>query len=136
MRRQWRLHKLAWKLSGGRLGRKVNGMSVLELTTTGHKSGQPRFILITYVLDGGHPTLIATNAGADVDPAWVRNLRSNPTATVNIDGTTRTVRARFLDGADWDRAWKTAVVASQGYENYRAVLTRPIPIVRLEAVSK
>jgi deazaflavin-dependent oxidoreductase (nitroreductase family) len=135
MRRQWRLHKLVWKLSGRRLGRKVNGMSVLELTTTGHKSGQPRSILITYVLDGGHPALIATNAGADVDPAWVRNLRSNPTATVKIEGTTRTVRARFLDGGDWDRAWKTAVAASQGYENYRAVLTRPIPIVRLEAVS-
>ncbi len=46
LRFQWRAHKLVWRLSGGRLGRKVGGLPVLELTTTGRKSGEPRMILI------------------------------------------------------------------------------------------
>lgn len=44
---QWRMHLLLWNLSGGRLGRRVVGMPVVELITTGRKSGVPRQILIT-----------------------------------------------------------------------------------------
>ncbi len=53
MRLQWRLHKLAWNISGGRLGRRGGGMRTLQLTTTGHKSGLPRTILIWYVEHAG-----------------------------------------------------------------------------------
>ena len=63
MRFQWRMHKLIWNLSGGRLGQKVVGLPVLELVTIGHKSGQERQILITYFGSDDAPIIVGTNAG-------------------------------------------------------------------------
>lgn len=132
MQAQWRMHKLVWKLSGGRLGRRVVGMPVLELVTTGHKSGQPRQILITYVECNGSPAIIGTNAGRDVDPAWVKNLRVNPAARARWDGKWREVTGIELAGSEHAAAWAIAVAANSGYEEYRRELTRPIPIIRLD----
>jgi deazaflavin-dependent oxidoreductase (nitroreductase family) len=132
MRLQWRMHKLIWKLSGGRLGRRVMGMPVLELVTKGHKSGQERQILITHVESGGAPAIIGTNAGRDVDPAWVKNLRADPEARARWDGKWRRVTATELGGDDHLRAWNAAVSANGGYAEHPKTLTRPIPIMRLE----
>lgn len=131
MRFQWKMHKLIWRLSGGRLGRKVVGMPVLELETTGRKSGQPRQILITYVDSDGAPAIIGTNAGRDADPAWVLNLRSNPDARARWDGRWHNVTAIELEGKDHQRAWLAAVRLNPGYEDYLETLTRPVPIIRL-----
>lgn len=136
MRLQWRAHRLIWDLSGGRLGRRIGEMPVLELVTVGYRSGQERRILITYVESDGCPAIIGTNAGRDRDPAWVKNLESNPTARARWDGEWREVRAVRLDGEAYDETWKLAVVANSDYERYRRMLTRPVPIVRLERVDR
>ena len=131
MRLQWRLHKLIWSLSGGRLGRRAVGMPVLELVTIGRRSGEERSILITYVEDGGRPALIATNAGRDRDPAWVLNLRSNPRARARWDGEWREVTAVEVSGDDYTRLWDAAVEANPGYAEYLAGMSRSVPIVEL-----
>ena len=133
MRFQWRAHKLLWNLSGGRLGRKVVGMPVVELITIGHKSGRERQILITYVDDGGVPALIGTNAGRDTDPAWVKNLRAHPNARARWGGTWRDVRAVELEGDDHERVWNAGVAVNPGYAEYLDGMTRSVPIVRLES---
>lgn len=132
MRFQWKMHKLVWNLSGGRLGRKVVGMPVLELVTIGHKSGQVRQILITYVGSSDAPVIVGTNAGRDTDPAWVKNLRANPRARVRLAGRWRDVDAHELAGADHEAAWDEAVTTAPAYATYAEVLTRPIPVFRLE----
>jgi len=132
MRFQWQSHKLLWKLSGGRLGRRIGTMPVLEVVTTGRKTGLPRQILITYLDDPNGPTIIGTNAGRNVDPAWVKNLRANPAARARWDGTWHDVTAVELSGADHETAWNAAVAASAGYASYQETLTRPIPIIRLQ----
>lgn len=132
MRLQWRAHKLIWNLSGGRLGRRAAGLPVVELVTTGHVSGEPRQILINYVEHGGVPAIVGTNAGRDRDPAWVRNLRSNPQARARWDGVWRDVIGVELDGDAYAAVWDRAVAANPGYASYAADLTRRIPIVRLE----
>lgn len=131
MRLQWKTHRLLWDISGGRLGRKVVGMPVIELVTIGHRSGEPRSILITYVPTSDGPAIAGTNAGADHDPAWVKNLRSDPEARVREDGRWRDVRARFLEGPEWDAAWKQ-FGEKPSYVDYERMLTRHIPIVILE----
>ncbi len=133
MRVQWRAHKLMWNLSGGRMGRKVSGIPVLELVAIGHKSGQDRQVLIFYIEDEGAPAIVGTNAGMDADPAWVKNLRANPDARARWDGAWHDVTAVELSGSDHDRVWAEAVAASSMYANYAKVLTRPIPIIRLES---
>ena len=132
MRFQWRAHRVIWDLSGGRLGRRVAGMPVLELAAVGHKSGQERRILITYVESEGHPAIIGTNAGRDRDPAWVKNLTANPAARARWEGKWRPVRAVRLDGDLHADAWERAVAANPDYERYRKDLSRPVPIIRLE----
>lgn len=131
MRRQWKMHKFLWKLSGGRLGRKVMGMPIQELVTTSHKSGQERRILISYVDSDGSPAIIGTHASRDVDPAWVKNLRAQPAARARWDGQWWDVTAVELDGDDHQQAWNTAVNRNEAYAEYSKTLTRPIPIMRL-----
>ena len=132
MRFQWRVHRLIWNLTGGRLGRRVIGMPVLELVTTGHKSGEPRSILITYVDTPTGPAVAGSNAGADHDPAWVRNLRADPGARIRTGGKWREATARFLDGEDWDRVW-SQFLDHRGYAGYREMTDRHIPLILLEA---
>ncbi len=133
MRLQWRAHKLAWNLSGGRLGRRLQGMPVLELVSVGRKSGRDRQILIWYVDDNGVPMLIGTNAGRDVDPAWVQNLRAQPNARARWNGRWHDIVAVEAEGTEHERLWALATAAHPGYARYRESLTRPIPILRLES---
>jgi deazaflavin-dependent oxidoreductase (nitroreductase family) len=102
----WRTHKLVWNATGGRLGRKLGGMPILELVTTGRKSGEPRQILINYIEHDGSPVAIETNAGRDADPAWVLNLRTRPNARARWDGTWRDVTARELTGVEHSQGWE------------------------------
>lgn len=132
MRWQWRLHRLVWRLSGARLGRRAVGMPVLELVTTGHKSGEPRSILISHVDTPTGPALAGTNVGSDHDPAWIRNLRAHPAARVRQEGQWREVRARFLDGEEWELVW-SQFTRHSGYAAYRDMTNRSIPLVVLES---
>jgi deazaflavin-dependent oxidoreductase (nitroreductase family) len=131
MRRQWKTHKFFWKLSGGRLGRRAVGLPVLELVTTGHKSGASRSILITFIDEVAGPAVIGTNAGLDVDPAWVKNLRANPRARIRINGQWSDVVAQEVAGDDHDRIWSAATAAFPGYNDYLKTLTRTVPIMLL-----
>ena len=107
-------------------------MPVLELVTTGRKSGQPRQILINYVLDSGNPAIIGTNAGKDSDPAWALNLRAQPNARARWDGSWRDVTAVELTGAQHLEVWEAAVADNPGFAVYQKSLTRHVPIFRLE----
>jgi deazaflavin-dependent oxidoreductase (nitroreductase family) len=79
----WRVHRFAYRVSGGRLGTAFNGMPVLLLTTTGRRSGEPRSVALTYFKDGDRMA-VGSNAGEDRHPAWWLNLREHPEATVQI----------------------------------------------------
>lgn len=131
MRIAWRLHKLLWRWSDGRLGRQMGGLPVLRLTTTGHRSGTPRQVLLWYLDDPEGPLVIGTNAGADHEPAWVRNLRAHPGATVEREGASQAVDAVFLDGESHAEAWSRFVDAHRSYGEYGEMLTRQPPIVQL-----
>ena len=109
-------------------------MPVLELVTTGWKSGEPRSILITYVETSSGPALAGTNAGAGHDPAWIKNLRADPRARARQAGAWREVTARFAEGAEWQEIWEL-FRALPGYADYERIVTRAIPLVILEPVS-
>ena len=131
IRFQWKAHKLIWNISGGRLGRRAAGMPVLELVTIGCKSGLDRQVLISYIDDDGGPALVGTNAGKDVDPAWVMNLRANPLARARWNGEWHEITAHELTGEDHERVWNKALAANAGFQTYKDQLTRPVPIIRL-----
>lgn len=135
MRLVWRLHRLAWDGSGGRIGRRVAGLPVLELVTTGHKSGAPRSILINYVAAPTGPAIAGSNAGAPYDPAWAKNLRANPDARMRKEGRWSEVRARFLEGEEWEQVW-ARFTEHGGYVDYAEAAGRRIPLVVLQAADR
>ena len=64
-----RVHRILLGASGGRLGWRFSGMPVIELTTTGRKSGQPRTTMLTspYQEDSA-VVVVASRGGDDKDP--------------------------------------------------------------------
>ena len=58
------------------------GLPVLDLTTTGRKSGQPRTSHLISIPIDDTLALLGTNFGQPATPAWVLNLEADPKATV------------------------------------------------------
>lgn len=131
LRLMWKIHRWGWRVSGGRLGATTLGMPVVELTTTGRRSGEPRSILITTLEHEDGWIVAGTNAGHDRDPAWVHNLRADPEALVFNRRGRHVVHADFLEGAAHETAWAEFVAADDDYSNYERMLERPVPIVLL-----
>ena len=80
-----RVHRVLLGASGGRLGWRFSGMPVIELTTTGRKSGQPRTTMLTspYQEDSTF-VVVASRGGDDTNPAWFLNLRDDPKVMVKL----------------------------------------------------
>lgn len=129
-----RLHRGIIRLTGGRLGWQAGGMPVLELTTIGRKSGQPRSLLLTAaVVLGDTYVVVASRAGDDRHPAWLLNLRDNPSVEVSIKGGPRERRhARIATPEERARLWPRVERTYPGYRRYQRSTTREIPLVFLE----
>jgi deazaflavin-dependent oxidoreductase (nitroreductase family) len=81
------IHRFLLKITGGRVGWRVLGMPVLELTTTGQTSGQQRAVMLTSpVQEPNAIVIVASRGGADQHPAWFLNLRNSPYVDVAFAG--------------------------------------------------
>jgi len=126
-------HRAILVLSGGRLGRRAFGMPVVELTTTGRKSGQQRTTMLTSpVHDDDKVVVVASYGGDDRDPAWYLNLRDHPDVEILFEGKRRAMRARVADPAEKEALWPEIVTAYKGYGQYQKRTERDIPVVILE----
>jgi deazaflavin-dependent oxidoreductase (nitroreductase family) len=130
------LHRLVLKVSGGRLGWMAMDMPVLELTTTGRKSGQPRDVMLTSPLKVGTAlVVVASRGGDDHAPAWFLNLRDNPAVLVSLRGKAKIpMLARVATAAERERLWPLVVADHGNYASYQTKTTRQIPLVFLQRV--
>jgi deazaflavin-dependent oxidoreductase (nitroreductase family) len=128
------VHRGLLKVSGGRLGWNASRMPVLELTTTGRKSGQPHSVMLTSpVQDGSTIVVVASRGGDDHHPAWFLNLRANPDVEVAVGGKVkRPMRARVADPEERARLWPLVTADHKNYAGYQTKTTREIPLVLLE----
>ena len=95
------------------------GLPVLDLTTTGRRSGQPRTShLISVPLDDTL-ALLGTNFGQPATPAWVLNLEANPHATVRYRGRSVDVLARPATEAEFSRVLASSGPIYAGYRTYQ-----------------
>ena len=105
----WALHRAAYRVTGGRFGlsRPEAGhkFGMLQLSTVGRRSGQPRMTMIGYYPDGENLVTLAMNGWADADPAWWLNLQARPDTTVVLPDGSRAVHARAASGAERVRLW-------------------------------
>lgn len=129
-------HRLLLATTGGRVGWSFSGMPVLELTTIGRKTGQPRKSMLTSPYhDGDDFVIVASRGGDDHHPAWYLNLVANPDVTVSVGGgAARKMRAEVLDPAERDRLWAVIAGKYRNYAGYQKKTSRQIPLVRLRPV--
>ena len=123
-----------FRANAGKVGGRFEGNELLLLTTTGAKSGEPRVApLVVFRIDG-RLLIVAGYAGADVNPAWVHNLRANPRAHVEVATGSFDVVAHELDPSERETVIPkiNATTPAFAYANYQSKTTRPIPIFELE----
>ena len=134
----WAMHNVLDRVSGGRLSTvrlSASRLGVLFLTTTGHRTGDPRRNGLYFVEDGSTYVVVASNAGANIEPAWWRNLQANPEATVELRGRATQVRARPATSDERARLWPEFVRRDRTFSEYERATTRQIPVVILEPSS-
>ena len=121
-----------YRLSGGRIGGRVNRAPVFLLTTTGRKSGEARTAPVVYLSDGENLVVIGSNAGHTRTPAWSLNLQANPDAEVEVGRERRPVRARVSAGEERADLWRKHNEQYSGFDEYEARTDRDIALFVLE----
>jgi deazaflavin-dependent oxidoreductase (nitroreductase family) len=127
------VHRTILTVSGGRLGWSAGNMPVIELTTTGRKSGQPRSTMLTVPWqDGDKMAIVASAGGNDAHPAWYLNLEAHPLVTVRTGDGERAMNARTVEGDERTELWNAISGTYRNYAGYQEKTDREIPIVVLE----
>ena len=122
-----------YNLTGGRIqmNSATDPVGVLELTTTGRKSGQPRKVSLVYIKSGSAYVVAGSNAGRDRHPAWFFNLRSHPHVLVRIKKWQIGAVAEIADPEQRKVLWEQLVAASPMFARYEKLTQREIPMVLL-----
>jgi deazaflavin-dependent oxidoreductase (nitroreductase family) len=127
------IHRALFNATGGRLGGKLLGMLVVDLITTGAKSGMKRSSMLTSpVQDGDKIVLVASRGGDPHHPGWYHNIKANPDVEARMRGGTKKMRARVATPDEKARLWPDVVKKYKGYGQYQTRTTRDIPLVILE----
>ena len=128
------VHRVILRISGGRLGWEAGNMPVLELTTTGRKSGKLRSVMLTSPIQEGESiVIVASRGGDDVHPAWYLNLVANPQVQVKLKGKpTKTMTARTATADERARLWPIVEQKYKGYAGYQQRTDREIPLIFLD----
>ena len=127
-----RAHAWLLRRSGGRIGKRFLGADVAVLRTTGRKSGEPRESPMFYLSHGDGWAVVASNAASKRPPAWWLNLEAKPDAEAFVDGSWQPVRARRATEQEREALWPRFVAMYRGYDHYKSVATREMPVVVLE----
>ena len=126
-------HRALLKVTGGKIGHEAGGMPVLELTTTGRRSGTPRAVMLTSPLrDGDAYVVVASRGGDDHHPAWFLNLRDEPKVQVAVKGGPPTAMiADIATPEERARMWPQIAGRYRNYAGYQKRTDREIPLVLL-----
>jgi deazaflavin-dependent oxidoreductase (nitroreductase family) len=126
-------HKSLLKITFGKVGWTGAGMPVLELVTTGRKSGQARSVMLTSPLqvDDGI-VIVASRGGDDINPAWFHNIVAEPRVEVALQGKARTpMIARVATAEERAEWWPRITAKFKNYASYQTKTTREIPLIVL-----
>ena len=116
----------------GRVGARLLWFPAALITTTGRKTGEPRTTPTLYLRDGDRVILPASFGGRDANPAWYRNLKSNPKVHVQIRGDHLDLIARDATEDERKRYWPKLIRMYPPYRGYREAADRVIPLVVCE----
>jgi F420H(2)-dependent quinone reductase len=125
-----------YNVSGGRIGGKMGQVPVLLLTTVGRKSGKQRTLPLVYIMDGPAYVITASAGGADKNPGWFFNIRSNPQATIQVKDKHINVTAEVAEPEKKSELWSQLVEVAPNFAGYQKRTSREIPMVILHPVEE
>jgi deazaflavin-dependent oxidoreductase (nitroreductase family) len=120
-----------FRANGGRVGGYFAGVSLLLLTTTGARSGQPHTTPLSYLADDGRYIVFAAAGGAPADPDWYRNVITNPEVTVEAGPEVFEAMAVVTTGGERDSLFGRYAAVLPQLALYQSRITRQIPVVTL-----
>ena len=123
---------MAYRATGGRIGKRLVANDMMLLTTTGRRTGARHTVPLLYLRDSdGALIVIASWGGRDRHPEWYLNLVADPRVVVQIDADRFRADAVPLREPERTEWWQRAVAAYDGYADYQAKTDRVIPVVTL-----
>jgi deazaflavin-dependent oxidoreductase (nitroreductase family) len=126
-------HVKRYRETGGEVGHIwKEGSTILLLTTTGRKSGEPRTTPLIYAQDGDDYVIVASKGGAPEHPGWYENLSKNPDVELQVLDDVFPARARTAEGDERERLWAKVNEVWPHYAEYQEKTDREIPVVVLE----
>ena len=127
------VHRLILGVTRGKAGWTAGNMPVLELTTIGRKSGEPRSCLLTSpIQENGEIVIVGSRGGDDHHPAWYLNLLETPQVQVSYKGAPhKLMTARTANSEERARMWPIVAGAYKGYAGYQEKTSRESPLVIL-----
>ena len=109
------------------------GWNIIQLTTIGAKTNQPRIMPLVGVFDDEKIALIASSFGREHNPGWYYNLKANPNCYVSFKDRSGEYVARETEGEERERYLQMAVSQYAGYQKYKERAShRHIPVMVLE----
>jgi deazaflavin-dependent oxidoreductase (nitroreductase family) len=123
-----------FRANGGKVSGYFANTSLLLLTTTGAKSGQPRIAPLAYITDGDRIVIAASKGGAPTNPDWFHNLLAYPTATIEIGNERFQAQAVVTEDPERERLYARIVERMPGFAEYQNKTSRKIPVVAFERI--
>jgi deazaflavin-dependent oxidoreductase (nitroreductase family) len=125
-------HVRRYQQTDGAEGHDWQGTTVLILTTTGRRSGEPRSTPLIYGTRGDDHIVVASKGGAEEHPGWYLNLLEQPEVNVQVRGDRFKARARTATSDEKPELWRMMIGRWPAYEEYQRKTGREIPVVVLE----
>ncbi|BBZ34694.1 nitroreductase/quinone reductase family protein [Mycolicibacterium confluentis] len=123
-----------FRANEGHVGGPFEGATLLLLHTTGAKSGKERVNPVMAFDFDGRLLVVGSYAGADVDPAWLHNLRAHPQAHIEIGTDAYDVRATELPRSERDAVYPRIAAQAPGFGEYETKTDRVIPVIELQRI--
>jgi deazaflavin-dependent oxidoreductase (nitroreductase family) len=126
------LDRIAYRLSRGRLTPSawITGLPVVQMTTTGARTGQPRTVRLLGVPHGDGFLVVAANFGDARNPAWYYNTLAHPRVTVTAGAPRGDYEVRELSGEERTAGFDRALLLNPGWSRFRQRAgSRSIPVL-------
>jgi deazaflavin-dependent oxidoreductase (nitroreductase family) len=119
------LDDLVGRVTGGRSSapEALAGLPVVDVSTTGRRSGQRRTTHLIAVPYADTLALLGTNFGQPSTPAWALNLEADPHTTVRHHGVTLEAVARPATEAERTGILAASASVYGGYLRYQGRIT-------------
>jgi deazaflavin-dependent oxidoreductase (nitroreductase family) len=120
-----------YRRSNGRVMGRMRGMPVLLLTVPGRKTGIMRTNPVIYLEHDSTYVVAGSAHGADIEPAWFRNLRAVDSARIQVGDRHLVVKVEIAAGEQRSELWRRLVERGPFFGAYQKKTDREIPLAVL-----